>query len=72
MNKGMQGILQPFPAPDKKWKVITMEFIFDIPRSEAHTGIWTLVYKLSNPAPFSKPTDKSKAPEIAHIFYKEK
>lgn len=71
MNKEMQGLLHPFPPPVKKWEVITMDFIFDLPKSEDYTGIMAIVDKLSKRAHFIPLTDKSKAPDIAHIFYKE-
>lgn len=66
MNKEMQRLLQPFPAPDKKLKVITMNLMFDLPKSEEHTGKMTVVDEPYKRTHFIRLTDQIKAPYIAH------
>lgn len=71
INKGMQRLPQPLTASHKKCKVINMDFIFDLPKSEEHTGMMTMLDKLSKRVHFVPLTDKSEKPDIAHIFYRK-
>jgi hypothetical protein len=42
------GLLQPFPIPEKKWEVITMDFITGLPKTnKQHDSIMVVVEKLT-------------------------
>jgi hypothetical protein len=42
------GFLQPLPIPEKKWEVVTIEFIKNIPRkTRQHDSIMVVVVKLT-------------------------
>uniref|UniRef100_A0A8C5P854 Gypsy retrotransposon integrase-like protein 1 n=1 Tax=Leptobrachium leishanense TaxID=445787 RepID=A0A8C5P854_9ANUR len=65
------GLLQPLAIPDKPWSHISMDFIVDLPPSEGHTVILTIVdrfTKMVHLVPLKKlPTSKG----LANIFAKE-
>ena len=70
-KEGKIGYHQPFPPPTRKWEVISMDFMFDLPKSNGLTGIVVIVDKLSKRAhliPFNSTND---AKYIAGIFYRE-
>ena len=47
------GLLQPFPIPEWKWKVVTMDFITGLPRTgKLHDSIMVVVDKLTKAAHF--------------------
>jgi hypothetical protein len=47
------GLLQPLPIPEKKWEVITMDFIIGLPRTnKQHDSIMVVVEKLTKAAHF--------------------
>jgi hypothetical protein len=47
------GLLQPLPIPEKKWEVITMDFITGLPRTnKKHDSIMVVVDKLTKSAHF--------------------
>lgn len=42
------GLLTPLPIPDKPWKVVTMDFIMDLPKtSQGHDALMVIVDKLT-------------------------
>jgi hypothetical protein len=42
------GFLQPLPIPEKKWEVVTIDFITKLPRkTRQHDSIMVLVDKLT-------------------------
>ena len=42
------GLLQPLPIPNAPWEIISMDFIFGLPKStQGNTGIWTIVDRFS-------------------------
>ena len=47
------GLLQPFPIPEWKWEVVTMDFIIGFPRtSKQHDAIMVVVDKLTKASHF--------------------
>jgi hypothetical protein len=47
------GLLQPLPIPEKKWEVITIDFITKFPRTtRQHDSIMVVVDKLTKVAHF--------------------
>ena len=65
------GYHQPFPPPTRKWEVISMEFMFDLPKSNGLTGIMVIVDKLSKRTHFIPVNSTGNAKDIAEIFYRE-
>jgi hypothetical protein len=52
-HKHPGGLLQPLPIPEKKWEVITMDFIRGLPRTnKKHDSIMVAVEKLTKAAHF--------------------
>jgi hypothetical protein len=66
-------LLQPFPIPEWKWEVVTMDFITGFPRTgKLHDLIMVVVDKLTKAAhfiPLKKTTHK--ATDVANIFMRE-
>jgi hypothetical protein len=47
------GMLQPLPIPEKKWEVVTMDFITKLPRTTSqHDSIMVVVETLTKAAHF--------------------
>ena len=66
------GKLQSFPPPKRKWEEISMDFIFDLPKtSNRNTGIMVVVDKLSKHTHFIALSSTINAKGTADIFYKE-
>jgi len=52
-HQHLAGLLQPFPIPTWKWKVISMDFITGLPKNKKqHDSIMVVVDKLSKYAHF--------------------
>jgi hypothetical protein len=66
------GLLQPLPIPEKKWEVITMDFIMGLPRmNKQHVSIMVVVDKLTKAAHFLHVKTMHTTTNIAEIFMKE-
>ncbi|CDF39331.1 unnamed protein product [Chondrus crispus] len=66
------GNLRPFPPPTKKWEVISMDFIFDLPKTmDGKTAIMVVVDKLSKRTHFIPLRSDNSAKTIATTFCKE-
>jgi hypothetical protein len=66
------GLLQPFPIPEKKWKVITMDFITGLARmNKQHDSIMVVVDKLTKSAHFVPVKTMHTMDNIAEVFMKE-
>ena len=66
------GLLQPLPIPEKKWEVITMDFITVLPRmTKKHDSIMVVVDKLTKVAHFVPVNTMYTTINIAEIFMKE-
>ena len=70
-TQGKIGYHQPFPPPTRKWEVISMDFMFDLPKSNGLTGIMVIVDKLSKRTHFIPVNSTNDAKDIAEIFYRE-
>ena len=71
-NKKPGGLLRPFPPPQRKWEVISMDFMFKLPKTkDGYDGIMVVVDKLSKRTHFVPLTKNQKSENVAEIFYKE-
>ena len=53
-HRHLAGLLQPLPIPEKKWEVITMDFIIVLPKkNKQHDSIMVVVDKLTRLLIFS-------------------
>jgi hypothetical protein len=66
------GLLQPFPIPEWKWEVVTMDFMMGFPRKgKLHYSIMVVVDKLTKDTHFIPLKTTHKAANVADIFMKE-
>jgi hypothetical protein len=66
------GLLQPLPIPEKKWEVITMDFITRLPKTnKQHDSIIVVVDKLTKVAHFVPMKTTHTTTNIEEIFMKE-
>lgn len=66
------GSLRPFPPPRKKWEEISMDFIFELPKTKnSKTAILVVVDKLCKRAHFIPLESNHTAKDTAIVFYKE-
>ena len=66
------GLLQPFPIPEWKWEVISMDFIIGFPMAmRQHDSIMVVVEKLKKESHFIPFKSTYKADSIAKLFMKE-
>jgi hypothetical protein len=72
LRQTLDGLILPFPLPMKKWEVISMDFVFDLPvTSSGKSGIAVIVDKLSRQAHFLSIPPKFDAVDLAHLFIHE-
>jgi GNAT superfamily N-acetyltransferase len=72
VRQAKAGLLRPFPPPQKKWEVITMDFVFDLPLTDTgNNGIAVVVDKLSKQAHFLAISPKFDAIELARVYLHE-
>ena len=65
-------LLQPFPVPEWKWEVISMDFITGFPTTvRQHDSIMVVVDKLTKEARFIPVKSTHKIDDIAKIFMKD-
>jgi hypothetical protein len=66
------GLLQPFPIPEWKWEVVTMDFITKFPRTaKQHDSIMVVVDKLTKAAHFIPVKSMHKETNIVEIYMRE-
>jgi hypothetical protein len=66
------GLLQPFPIPEKKWEVITMDFIIGLPKTnKKHDSIMVVFEKLTKATHFVPMKTTHTTTNIAEIFMKK-
>jgi hypothetical protein len=71
-HRHLASLLQPFPIPEKKWEVITMDFITGLPRTnKKHDSIMVVVEKLAKDAHFVPMKTTHTMANIAKHFMKE-
>lgn len=69
IGKKTPGLLHQLPIPDKPWESISMDFVFDLPRTHTgNDGIWTIVDRFSKPAHFIPVRKKIKAEHMVKLF----
>jgi hypothetical protein len=66
------GLLQPFPIPELKWKVVTIDFITKLPRSDKqHDSIMVVVEKITKVVHFIPVKSIHKDAKIVDIYMRE-
>ncbi|CAL2244317.1 unnamed protein product [Prunus armeniaca] len=66
------GLMQPLPIPEWKWELITMDFVFKLPRtSKGHDGIWVIVDRLTKSAHFLPIKETYSLSRLAKLFVDE-
>src|SRR4051794_25451824 len=64
------AMLQPLPIPDRKWDVVTMDFITQLPPTKnGHDAIFVVVDKLSKTIKAIPTVTTVTAPEVADLFF---
>ena len=65
-------LLQPLPIPERKWEVVTMDFIIGFPRTGKQLdSIMVVVEKLMKATHFILLKTTHKAANVVDIFMKE-
>ncbi|KAL1920728.1 uncharacterized protein VTP21DRAFT_11363 [Calcarisporiella thermophila] len=63
------GLLQPLPIPTRRWEQISMDFIFQLPKTKrGFDAILVIVDRLTKRAHFIPTTTNASAVEVAEIF----
>ncbi|CAL9019118.1 unnamed protein product, partial [Prunus brigantina] len=63
------GLMQPLPIPEWKWELITMDFVFKLPRTPTgHDGIWVIVDRLTKSAHFLPIKETYSLSKLAKLF----
>ncbi|MGH2510545.1 MAG: hypothetical protein ACRDHZ_24485, partial [Ktedonobacteraceae bacterium] len=66
------GLLQPLPIPDRRWDVVTLDFIMPLPVTRNNkNGIVVMVDKLSKMTHIVACNDTITARELADVFVRE-
>ncbi|XP_020426542.1 uncharacterized protein LOC109950819 [Prunus persica] len=66
------GLLQPFPIPEWKWEHLTMDFMFNLPRTRNnHDGVWVIVDRLTKSAHFLPVRANYTLNKLAKLFIDE-
>jgi hypothetical protein len=71
-HRNLAGLLQPLPIPEKKWEVITMDFITKFPRTtRKNDTIMVVVDKLTKASHFVPVKMTHTTTNIAEIYMRE-
>jgi hypothetical protein len=71
-NRNLVGLLQPFPILERKWELVTMDFITKLPRNtKQHDSIMVVVDKLTKSVNFILVKLTHKEDNIAYIYMRE-
>ncbi|MCX6042642.1 MAG: RNase H-like domain-containing protein, partial [Caldilinea sp.] len=68
-NQRPAGLLQPIPAPTRKFGLITLDFVTHLPPCDGLTAILIMVDKLTKRILLAPCTDNTDAPATAKLFY---
>jgi hypothetical protein len=70
--RGVHQKLRPVEVPSRNWEHVTMDFIMDLPKSEAgHDAILVVVDKLSKAMTLIPTNSTVSAQKVAQIFLKD-
>jgi hypothetical protein len=71
-HRHIVGLLLPFPIPEWKWEVVSMDFITKFPRtSKKHDSIMVVVDKLTKYSHFIPMNITHKTTNVANIYMSE-
>jgi hypothetical protein len=71
-HRNPPGLLQPFPIPEWKWEVVTIDFITKFPRiRKQHDVIMVVVYKLTKASHFIPMKVTHKETNFGNIYMRE-
>ena len=71
-NDNPPGLLQPIPHPPRRWQVVSMDLITQLPRSRTgFDAIFVIVDKCSKMIHLIPTTTTVTAPELAILFFRE-
>ena len=71
-NAAPIGLRQLIPTPDRRWDVVTMDLITQLPKTKnGYDAIVVFVDKFSKMAHYAPTTTTVSAPQLASIFWKE-
>ena len=71
-NEKPTGLLQPLEIPEFRWQSVSMDFITDLPKTQAgHTAILVFVDRLSKMVHFAPCWNDVGAQEFAQIFLRD-
>jgi len=65
------GLMKPNEAPDRPWKLISMDFIMDLPKSEGNDAILIVIDRLTKMAHFLPCTKEMNARQFSELFMRE-
>ena len=66
------GLLQPLLIPEWKWEMITMDFVWALPRGKrGNDAIWVIVDRLTKSALFLPVKKTDPVNKLAKIYMKE-
>jgi len=65
------GLMKPNEAPDRPWKLISMDFITDLPKSEVDDAILIVIDRLTKMAHFLPCTKEMDARQFSELFMRE-
>jgi len=65
------GLMKPNEAPDRPWKLISMDFITDLPKSEGNDPILIVIDRLTKMAHFLRCTKEMDARQFSELFMRE-
>jgi hypothetical protein len=71
-HRHQAGLLHPFPIPEWKWEVVSVDFITKLPKKvKQHDSIMVVVDKLTKSVHFIPVKTKHKATNIVEIYMRE-
>ena len=65
----LPGLLQPLPVPDRAWKVVSLDFIEGLPKSQGYDTILVVIDKFSKYSHFLPLAHLFSALSVAHLYF---